>query len=90
MMKHRVFLAAVLLTALAFSQSAKAYDFYAVAPSGQTLYYNIVDSTAQVTCQNSSSTHYSYNPPTGDLTIPDSVTYHGTTYSVTSIGNSAF
>ena len=28
--------------------------------------------------------------PTGDLTIPDSVTYGGISYPVTSIGNSAF
>ncbi len=89
MMKHRVFLAAVLLTALAFSQSAKAYDFSAVAPSGQTLYYNIVDSTVQVTCQNSSSPYYS-TYPTGALTIPATVTYNDTTYLVTKIGNHAF
>ena len=89
MMKHRVFLAAVLLTALAFSQSAKAYDFSAVAPSGQTLYYNIVDSTVQVTCQNSSSPYYS-TYPTGALTIPATVTYNDTTYLVTNIGNYAF
>ena len=89
MMKHRVFLAAVLLTALAFSQSAKAYDFSAVAPSGQTLYYNIVGGNAQVTSQNSRSPYYS-TYPTGALTIPDSVTYNGTTYSVTTIGNFAF
>ena len=88
-MKHRVFLAAVLLTALAFSQSAKAYDFSAVAPSGQTLYYNIVGGNAQVTSQNSRSPYYS-TYPTGALTIPDSVTYNGTTYSVTTIGNFAF
>ena len=88
-MKHRVFLAAILLTALAFSQSAKAYNFSAVAPSGQTLYYNIVGNNVQVTGQNSRYPYYS-TYPTGALTIPDTVTYNGTTYSVTSIGSYAF
>ncbi len=88
-MKHRVFLAAILLTALAFSQSAKAYDFSAVAPSGQTLYYNIVGSNAQVTIQNGTYPYYS-TYPVGALTIPNAVTYNGIAYPVTSINDSAF
>lgn len=66
-----------------------AYDFYAVAPSGQTLYYNIVDGNAEVTPQNTSSPFYT-TYPTGDLTIPSTVTYNGTSYSVTTIGSCAF
>ena len=62
--------------------TAMAYDFSSVAPSGQTLYYNIVDGNAEVA---SASRDIS-----GSLTIPSSVTYNGTTYSVTSIGESAF
>ena len=61
----------------------KAYDFSAVAPSGQTLYYNIVNGEAQVTY------NYSYSIG-GNLIIPDTVTYNGSTYSVTSIGDYAF
>ena len=71
-------------------QSAFAYDFSAVAPSGQTLYYNIVEGNAQVTYQSFSSGHPSYSNLTGSLTIPSNVTYAGTTYSVTSIGDHAF
>ncbi len=66
-----------------------AYDFSAVAPSGQTLYYNISGSTASVTYPGSSS-WLGYTTPAGDLTIPSSVTYNGIAYSVTSIGNYAF
>ena len=86
-MKKQLFLLAAIL-AMASSTPAWAYDFSAVAPSGQTLYYNIVNGSAQVTYQNSSSP--SYSNLTGALTIPSSVTYNGTTYTVTSIGNYAF
>lgn len=45
--------------------------------------------TASVTYKGSSSGDYS-NEYTGSIVIPASVTYNGITYSVTSIGNSAF
>ena len=80
----------LVLTLLAFgATSLWAYDFSAVAPSGQTLYYNIVDGNAQVTYQYYGYPFYSTDP-TGDLVIPPSVTYNNTTYPVTSIGNLAF
>ena len=69
-----------------------AYDF-SYTYQGQTLYYNIVDGNAQVTYQNTPSYSNNYTPYTnltGSLTIPSSVTYNGSTYSVTSIGESAF
>ncbi len=62
--------------------AAWAYDFSAVAPTGQTLYYTITsDSTVEV----SGNTTL-----TGSLTIPSTVVNGSTTYSVTSIGDSAF
>ena len=88
-MKKALFL--TLFTLLGLT-SAWAYDFSAVAPSGQTLYYTIISSTShtvEVVSPNSSSPYWN-TPPTGSLTIPSSVTYSGTTYSVTSIGNYAF
>ena len=66
-----------------------AYDFSAVAPTGQTLYYNISGSNVTVTAPVTYG-YSGYTEPTGVLTIPSSVTYSGITYSVTSIGNSAF
>ncbi len=72
------------------SISTWAYDFSAVAPSGQTLYYNIVSGNAQVTYQNSYHYFPCYDDLTGALTIPSTVTYNGTTYSVTSIGDYSF
>ena len=88
-MKHKLSFFAILLMALALPQSVRAYDFSAVAPSGQTLYYDIVDGEAWVTSQYTASLP-TYLNLTGDLTIPSSVTYGGTTYSVTSINNYAF
>lgn len=79
----------LLLAMLFIGQAAFAYDFSAVAPSGQTLYYNIVDGAAQVTSQNESSPYYS-DYPIGSLIIPSFVTHGDTTYQVTSIGINAF
>ncbi|MBQ2045835.1 MAG: leucine-rich repeat domain-containing protein, partial [Muribaculaceae bacterium] len=56
------------------------------------IYYNYLDKTAktvEVTYKGSYYTSY-YNEYTGSVTIPSSVTYSGTTYSVTSIGYGAF
>lgn len=68
--------------------NAVAYTFSAAAPSGQTLYFNIVDGNAEVTYQRYDSPRY--NDLRGSLIIPSSVTYGSTTYSVTSIGAAAF
>jgi len=69
------------------------YQFSMMASSGQWLYFNIVDGGAQITYPNfSPSNGYYHNSgvPTGSLVIPDSVTYNGTTYPVTSIRDHAF
>ena len=71
-----------------FSTSALwAYDFQ----SGD-LYYNITSSSApytvKITYQEYSSSNNYYGLTTA--AIPETVTYNGTTYSVTSIGSSAF
>ena len=71
---------------------AQNYDFSAVAPSGQTLYYNITSSsshTVSVTYPNSSFFWFG-NEPSGSLIIPSTVTNSGTTYTVTDIGMDAF
>ena len=89
-MKKKVLLVlvAMMATLTAISQN---YDFSAIAPSGQTLYYKIISngSKVAVTSQNSSSPYYN-SYPTGHLIIPDSVTYGGITYPVLQIGDYAF
>ncbi len=85
-----------LFTFLAVVFASYAYNFSAVAPTGQTLYYTITSSTSPRTVavtypsSSSSSPWSGYTMPTGDLTIPSTVSYEGTTYSVTSIGIKAF
>ena len=83
--------------ALALPQSVRAYDFSAVAPTGQTLYYSIrTDGNGvSVVWPNASATTVSetwtgYTKPTGALTIPASVVHNGTTYPVTSIGTAFY
>lgn len=63
--------------------SAWAYNFSAVAPSGQTLYYNIVNGHAEVVRPGTGSNYNNY--VTGDLIIPSSVTHNGTNYAVTAL-----
>ncbi|MDO4993422.1 MAG: leucine-rich repeat domain-containing protein, partial [Bacteroidales bacterium] len=72
---------------LSLATTARAHDFEV-----DGIYYNITsetDLTVAVTYRGSSSTSYDYEY-TGAVTIPQSVTYGSRTYSVTSIGSSAF
>ena len=69
--------------------------FSAVAPTGQTLYYRIIDfnnSTVEVIPQNSEAPYYRNGGPAGELTIPGNVTNPNTgfSYTVVTIGDNAF
>lgn len=84
----------LLLNAIGIT-NGNAYDFSAVCSSGQTLYYNITDATnhlVKVVFPGSSSLDpwKGYTKPTGDLLIPESVTYNNESYSVTSISYNSF
>ena len=91
MKKKLFFFAAVVLFGTFAPQAWASYDFSAVAPSGQTLYYNIVSGGVELTYPsgNSNNPYTGYTAPSGDLVIPDSVTYGGTTYPVIAIGDIA-
>ena len=84
-----MFLALILGRGTAF-----AADFSAVCPTGQTLYYNIIDAInhyVAITYPGASSSPWNgYAKPTGNITLPSTVTYNGVTYSVKAIGNRAF
>lgn len=71
------------------------YDFSAECPSHQVLYYKITNSTLHYV----KMTHpYSSNDtpwqnfvePTGNIILPEAVTYNGITYTVTEIGDYTF
>ena len=66
---------------------ASAHDF-----SFDGIYYNVTNATnktVEVTYRGTYYNQYS-NEYTGSVVIPSSVTYNGTTYSVTTIGSEAF
>ena len=73
-----------LLVVLLTTLSTHAYDFQ----TGDIYYSTTSDTTVEVTYQNNwSSINYQ---GLITATIPETVTYNGTTYSVTSIGDYAF
>src|SRR5574344_1405484 len=99
MVKHlfKILVSAVILLCIG-TNTAKAYNFWAVNSDGDTLYYNITDATnhtVEVTIKSyNSSTYPYYNSDysiSGAVNIPSSVIYYnGISYSVTSIGGYAF
>lgn len=90
---RRIILIALAIFASVHDTFAYDYSFYATAPTGQTLYYKINGSNVSVCCAGTIlpfAPWQGYTQPTGNLTIPSSVTYNNTTYSVTEIGQDAF
>lgn len=78
-----------------FSTMLYAYDFSSSCTTGQTLYYNIIDSVGHrvgVTYPGPSidSAWFNHDQPSGDLVIPNSVNYNGHQYLVTEIESCAF
>ena len=74
------------------TNALSAHNFEAQNDDGITIYYLIIsrdDKTVAVTYQGDMAGSYS-NEYSGNVSIPKTVNYNGTTYSVTSIGYSAF
>ena len=86
-MKKLLFLKLLALVAcLSSALSANAYDFY----SGG-IYYNITSSTYKTVEVTYRYSNYDEQATySGSITIPSTVTYNGSTYTVTAIGNYAF
>ena len=74
----------LLLLALLLPATATAYDFEV-----DGIYYNINGNEVTVTYKGNYESDYQ-NDYSGNVIIPATVTYNGTTYSVTSIGYGAF
>lgn len=64
---------------------AFAYDIEVVNEDGVAFYYNFINGNTELEI-----TRKSYNSYFGSVVIPESVTYDGKTYNVTSIGDHAF
>lgn len=71
--------------------SASAHDFEASNADGATIYYlyNADGTSVSVSYRGGESLEY-FNEYSGTLVIPAEVTYNGTTYAVTTIGEEAF
>ena len=81
---------AVLLAALISVGGVEAYAHHIEVPNadGVTIYYNFTSQTElEVTFKGDSFSNRDY---ADKVVIPESVTYEGNTYSVTSIGDNAF
>lgn len=70
------------------------YNFSAECPTGQTLYYNIIDAENHyVELTNPGVGQFGWNgfiKPSGQITIPSTVTNNEVVYTVSTIGNWAF
>ena len=82
MKKVLLFLAITISTMLS---TVWAYDFSATSPSGHTLYYNIISGTTNVGVVRPGTGSTYDNYVTGNVVIPATVTYGGTTYNVTEL-----
>ena len=70
---------------------AFAHDIEVKNADGKTIYYTYMNNTTELAVSYRGSSYSSYsNEYSGVVNIPESVTYNGTTYPVTSIGNYAF
>lgn len=85
----------LLLTVLLSVMGTKVYahDFAVANADGKTIYYNYNDgssgTTVSVSFRGNEYNTYS-NEYSGDIVIPESVTYSENTYNITSIGEYAF
>ena len=86
-------LLSILLTVLMSMTGAKAFahDIEAANDDGVTIYYNWINNKTELSVSYRGSSYSSYsNEYSGNVVIPKSVIYEGKTYSVTSIGETAF
>ena len=89
MKKNLTLLFAVLLSMV--SIKSFAHDIEVANSDGKTIYYIYTNNNTELAVSYRGSGYYSYsNEYSGDVVIPESVTYNGITYSVTSIGFVAF
>ncbi len=90
MRNYRLSIFFAILLSMAYTM-ASAHDIAVANSDGKTIYYNYNSdgSSVSVTYQGASYSSYS-DEYIGEIVIPETVTYDGKTYSVTSIGDYAF
>ena len=90
-MKKKLLLLVLTLLPMVTSINALAHDFEAVNSEGKTIYYKLNSDciTVSVSCRGNDYSSYS-NEYSGDIVIPESVTYNGKSYPIASIDDYAF
>ena len=74
-----------------FSTTAIAHDIEVKNADGVTIYYNWINNKTELGVSYRGDDYHNYRDRySGNVVIPESVKYNGKTYSVTSIGESAF
>ena len=86
-MRNRGF---IFLMALMIGVDALAHDLEVANSDGKTIYYSFINDRTELKVTFQGSYYSSYNEYSGNIVIPETVTYQDITYSVTSIGNEAF
>ena len=90
MKQQNIKLLLVLLISL-LSVNASAHDIEVKNADGVTIYYTYINNNTELEVSYRGSSYDSYsNEYSGKVVFPESVTYNGNTYSVTSIGWNAF
>lgn len=88
-MRNRIITLMMLL--MAGTTAAYAHDFSQVCSTGQTLYYSFGSGGVEVVAPDSGwNSSSSFTKPTGNMTIPATVSYMGGTYNVKTIASGAF
>ena len=82
-MKHKVFLLAVLMVALANQMNAQTYLFTDTLSDGQVLYFDTLNGEARVVRPGTGAAYNDYI--SGNIVVPASVTYNRVTYTVTAL-----
>ena len=82
-----------MLAAVLICTAARAYDFSAVVPSGQTLYFSLVPGGVAVVYPASTIQPVygwnNYTRPVGALSIPSTITHNGVAYNVVAVDKHA-
>ena len=85
------FLFTMLMSMVGLNASAKDHDIEVQNADGKTIYYNFINNNTELAVTYKGILPYFYpNEYTGNVVIPESVTYNEKTYSVTSIEWGAF
>ena len=90
-MKHLKFNTFLLTLLLSMAGITAAAHDIAVANNGKTIYYRWTNNNTELAVSYQGSSYSDYSDEySGNVVIPESVTYNGATYPVTSIGGEAF